>query len=632
MIPFVHTTSKNNCLYPLAAAMATPLLPIVNRPIMAYTVELLARYGYREIFVSLHHMTDHIEQQLGNGERWNVQLSYLLQRHSLPISSVLAHVADQLTETCLIIPADILVDFDIEAALAFHHAQGSEATVLLFPNKEAAKQMSTRASKEQQQLVLPATTAADEVANTQIYLLEPSALTKLQLSESHSEEAPLLTALLASGITVQGHVMDGYWNPLGSFAELQAAQQAVMQQVLGTANRAPNRTLGESSEESQDDSSDDSQDDSSDDSQDDSSDVKRFIHELYAEGRQIAPGIWCGAATTIHPSVQLTAPVYIGQRCRIGRGVELGPGTIIGDNCMIDDNATIVQSTVMADTYVGQLTDLAERIVHQGLLIDSKTGEHVQITDPVLLGAVDVKTVDTIMWNAIERILAFIGFGLALPLILLCGSLLWLTEGGAIFTRVNRVGRKPKSLKLWSMNEPQLITLFHLRTRRADGSQSWFGAWLERTEIARLPELWHVVRHEIGLVGVKPLPREMAMLIVEPWQQKRYEFQAGFTGLWYTETAPDCDPYDLCLVDTYHATTHHWRIALRALRQTPRAWLWRMRYHHAQRTGIRHTPQLLRNKVARLMNVELRSYPEIGRGPGGTENFRIDINSNGTAR
>lgn len=588
MIPFVHTTSKNNCLYPLAAAMATPLLPIANRPIMAYTVELLARYGYREIFVSLHHMTEHIEQQLGNGERWNVQLSYLLQRGSLPMSKVLTHVAAQLTETCLIIPADILVDFDIEAAMASHRAHGGEATVLLWPTQKPTTQKCTREIEELQQIVLPGIVTDPAHTNTQIYFLEPSALAKLAATESHGEEA-LLTTLLASGITVHGHLLDGYWNPLDSFAQFQAAQQAVVRKVIGTGRMYAAVSSGLST----------------DDTADISSDAELFIHELYADGRQIAPGIWSGAATTIHPSVQITPPVYIGRRCRVGRDVELGPGTVIGDNCMIDDNATIIRSTVLADTYVGQFTNLEERIVHQGLLIDSKSGEHVQVTDPVLLGAVDVKTVDTIVWNTIERVLALIGFGLALPLIVICSSLLWLTEGGPIFTRVNRVGRKPKSLKLWSMSEPQMVQLFHLRTQRADGSYTWLGEWLEHTEIARLPELWNVVRNEIGLVGVKPLPRETAMSIIEPWQQKRYEFQAGFTGLWYTETAPGCDIYDLCIVDTYHATTRHWRIAMRALWQTPRAWLWRMRSTHGQRTESRHTPRLFRKRFARFVNVDL---------------------------
>jgi lipopolysaccharide/colanic/teichoic acid biosynthesis glycosyltransferase len=249
-------------------------------------------------------------------------------------------------------------------------------------------------------------------------------------------------------------------------------------------------------------------------------------------------------------------------------------------------------------------------LVHQELLVDIETGEHVHLTDPFLLSPVDVKAVNTIIWNVIERILAFIGLGLTLPLLGLIGALLWLTEGSSPLTSVERVGRKPNPWATGGATEPQVIRLYHLRTRRADGTYTWLGAWLEATELSRLPELWHVVRSELGLVGVKSLPPETAERIVEPWQRKRYDYQAGFTGLWYTETLPHADFDEQCIVDAYHAAIHNWRNALQCLWRTPGAWWRRMgNSRHGQSVAPKRTPKRvpkrLRKEFARFVQLNL---------------------------
>lgn len=57
------------------------------------------------------------------------------------------------------------------------------------------------------------------------------------------------------------------------------------------------------------------------------------------------------------------------------------------------------------------------------------------------------------------------------------------------------------------------------------------GAWLRRTSLDEIPQIYNVLRGEMTLVGPRP---EMPTLVAryEPWQLSRLRVPPGVTGLW----------------------------------------------------------------------------------------------------
>ena len=53
---------------------------------------------------------------------------------------------------------------------------------------------------------------------------------------------------------------------------------------------------------------------------------------------------------------------------------------------VIDDEATIFQSTILDQSYVGQLVNIENRIVYKNLMIDANTAERTEVVDEFLLG------------------------------------------------------------------------------------------------------------------------------------------------------------------------------------------------------------------------------------------------------
>lgn len=534
-------TARIQSLPLLTQRTPAPLLPIVNRPVMAHAVEIVARAGIKQILVSLTQHGGQVASYFGNGRSWGVQFEYLMQQEARSVAEMLHGAAPRIHETLLVLPADAVLDLDIEAALASHQAQGSQATLVLHAQKSAGALTARVNSFGRVQQI------GDENSDAALYwtgacILEPSVFAQLDRSAKTDDQA-FMTALLAAELPVFGHVTEAYWNPLATLAHYHEAQHVFLHSAYvpadGQQSSAPR------------------------------------IRYPSIEGQQIAPGIWVGRNHAIHPDARLAAPLCLGDGCLVGDDVELGPDTVIGPYSILDDGATVTCSTVAAHTYVGRLVNLVDRVVEQAMIIDPSTAQHVEIVDPFLLSAVALEHP-----RRLQRGATVLTAGLlllcAVPLMLLIGLAVACTTGGRVFRYETRLGRRATATDATADATFMRIALFN--TRHDDGSPTLLGPWLRRWSLDHLPSLWNVLKGDLNLVGVKPLTVEEATYMREIWHEKRNDAPAGLTGLWFVQTDRDSDADAVLVADAYYAATRTWRADARVLAQTPSAWLRRARH------------------------------------------------------
>jgi NDP-sugar pyrophosphorylase family protein len=122
-------------LWPLTEDRTKPAIPILGKPLVGYVAEYLARYGWRDILVNLHHRGESVRRALGDGSKFGVKLNYIEEPIILGTSGALDNARAQLdSETFLVINGKLICDIDLDAALQTHRQSQAIATLVLLPN------------------------------------------------------------------------------------------------------------------------------------------------------------------------------------------------------------------------------------------------------------------------------------------------------------------------------------------------------------------------------------------------------------------------------------------------------------------------------------------------------------------
>jgi len=77
----------------------------------------------------------------------------------------------------------------------------------------------------------------------------------------------------------------------------------------------------------------------------------------YLPAREVEPGVWIGRNVMIHPTAQLTPPLFIGEIPHRQRR-ENCPNAVVGHDTIIDQHTHIVDSAVMNGSYCGEHLEL----------------------------------------------------------------------------------------------------------------------------------------------------------------------------------------------------------------------------------------------------------------------------------
>lgn len=128
-------------LFPLTIDRTKPAIPFLGKPLVGYVAEYVAKFGFREVVVNLHHQPKSVKKALGDGSNFGVKIHYTYEEPKiLGTAGALDNARHLLIdETFLIANGKIITDIDINAALETHKKTGALATMVLKPNDEREK-------------------------------------------------------------------------------------------------------------------------------------------------------------------------------------------------------------------------------------------------------------------------------------------------------------------------------------------------------------------------------------------------------------------------------------------------------------------------------------------------------------
>ena len=117
-------------LFPLTIDRTKPAIPFLGKPLVGYVAEYVAKFGFKEIVVNLHHQPESVRKVLGGGEDYGVRIHYTEEIPDILGTAGALDNARHLLEdeTFVIVNGKIITDIDISEAVETHKKSGAIAT------------------------------------------------------------------------------------------------------------------------------------------------------------------------------------------------------------------------------------------------------------------------------------------------------------------------------------------------------------------------------------------------------------------------------------------------------------------------------------------------------------------------
>ncbi len=215
---------KGTRLRPLTVYTPKPVVPVLNRPFLLYQLELLQRAKIRDITLSLSYQPDKIEQILGDGTNYGVNLRFITEPSPMGTGGAYKFAANSIRETTVVFNGDILTDVDISKVVEFHRQKKADATIVLTPVENPSAYGLVETDDNGRVLQFLEKPKPEELAdlttnniNAGIYVLEPGVLDLIPAGENRSFEYNVFPDLLEQKKPFYAYVLDGnYWRDIGN--------------------------------------------------------------------------------------------------------------------------------------------------------------------------------------------------------------------------------------------------------------------------------------------------------------------------------------------------------------------------------------------------------------------------------
>jgi mannose-1-phosphate guanylyltransferase len=205
-------------LRPLTSRTPKPVVPLVDRPFMAYMLEWLKGHGIEQVVLACGFAPDKVRAVLGDGSAYGVELTYFEEPEPRGTAGALKFVEEVLEDRFLMLNGDVLTDIDLRAQLEQHEATGAVGTLALVPVEDPSAYGLVRLHEDRSVkgfLEKPRPEEIDtDLISAGAYVLERSVLDLIPAGRNVSIEREVWPRLVGEGLF--GFPSRAYWLDIGT--------------------------------------------------------------------------------------------------------------------------------------------------------------------------------------------------------------------------------------------------------------------------------------------------------------------------------------------------------------------------------------------------------------------------------
>lgn len=315
-------------LRPLTCNMPKPMMPVFDKPVMEYSLELLRKHGIKDIAVTLQYLPGAVEGYFQDGRDMGLNIIYFIEDTPLGTAGSVTNAEEFLDETFMVISGDALTDFPLDEAFEFHRSRGALATLVLTRVEsplEYGLVLTDQEGRIRRFLEKPSWGEVfSDTVNTGIYILEPEALQYVKPKTRFDFSRDLFPFFLAQGKALYGCILQGYWCDIGNCRQYRQVHIDILNGMVKVD--IPGEREG---------------------------------------------NIIIGKGSHIASRVRMEGPLYIGANSYVASGARILPYTVLGQGALVEPNASIKRSVIGQDSLIGTGVEIRGAIL--GERVKAKT-------------------------------------------------------------------------------------------------------------------------------------------------------------------------------------------------------------------------------------------------------------------
>jgi histidinol-phosphate phosphatase family protein len=174
-----------------------PMIPIAGKPLLQHQVELAKKFGFTDLIFFVHYRADLIEKHFDGGEKFGVQVRYVLEKEPLGTAGAVLAGFEKLAERFVVLYGDTMVNVDLDRIWSAHEKSKAAATLLLHPNDHPFDSDLVEIDSNSFVTAFHNRPHAENVwrqnlVNAGLYVLEKSALEPFRLSTINHQPSTIL--------------------------------------------------------------------------------------------------------------------------------------------------------------------------------------------------------------------------------------------------------------------------------------------------------------------------------------------------------------------------------------------------------------------------------------------------------
>ena len=335
-------------LRPLTSTVPKPVVPLVDRPFIAYMLEWLRGHGVDDVVMACGFLAAGVRNVLGDGAAYGIRLRYVEEPTPLGTGGALKFAESLLDERFLMLNGDVLTDLDLTAQLAQHEATGARGTLALIAVDDPSAYGLVRTAPDGAVREFLEKPSADQIDTNLIsagaYVLERDVLELIPPDQPVSIEREVFPRLVGEGLFA--YAGEGYWLDIGT-------PERYLQATFDILERNVRTGAGE----------------------------RVGDDFLSVEGAEVAG--------------RVVPPALVEPGCRVGAGARIGALTVLAPDVAVGARSEVEQAVVLRGAQIGEDCRLSYCIVGSGVRIGDRTrveggavlGEGVSIGADNVIGA-----------------------------------------------------------------------------------------------------------------------------------------------------------------------------------------------------------------------------------------------------